>query len=78
MIAGKPIITSNNTPWNNLETQNAGYYLTLTPQVISIAIEDCAALDNTNYTEKVRNIRFYAERAIDREEIKHQYLKLFK
>ena len=77
MIAGKPIITSNNTPWNNLETQNAGYNLTLTPQAISIAIEDCAALDNTNYTEKVRNIRSYAEHAIDREAIKQQHINLF-
>ena len=77
MIAGKPIITSQNTPWNNLEIHNAGYNVALTPQAITTAIEDSAALDNTNYTEKVRNIRFYAERAIDRETIKQQHINLF-
>ncbi len=77
MIAGKPIITSNNTPWNNLETLNAGYNVTLTPKAIAKAIEDSAALDNTNYTEKVRNIRFCAEHAIDRETIKQQHYTLF-
>ena len=77
MIAGKPIITSNNTPWNNLETHDAGYNVTLTPKAVAKAIEDSAALDNTNYTEKVRNIRSYVEHAIDREAIKKQYINLF-
>lgn len=78
MIAGKPIITSKNTPWNNLELHNAGYNVNLTPQDVALAIEDYAALDNTNYTEKVRNIRSYVERAIDRDTIKKQYNTLFK
>lgn len=77
MIAGKPVITSNNTPWNNLETHNAGYNVALTPKAIATAIEDSAALDTTNYTEKVKNIRSYAEHAIDREAIKKQYINLF-
>jgi glycosyltransferase involved in cell wall biosynthesis len=77
MIAGKPIITSNNTPWNNLETHNAGYNVALTPKAIATAIEDSAVLNTTNYTEKVRNIRSYAEHAIDRETIKKQYDSLF-
>jgi len=77
MIAGKPIITSNNTPWNNLETHNAGYNVALTPNAIATAIEESAALDTTNYSEKVWNIRSYAEHAIDRDTIKKQYINLF-
>jgi glycosyltransferase involved in cell wall biosynthesis len=77
MIAGKPIITSENTPWNNLETHNAGYNVALTPKAIAQAIEEIAALDDTNYTEKVRNIRSYAELVIDREAIKQQHTILF-
>ena len=78
MIAGKPIITSQNTPWNNLETHNAGYNVELTPQAIAKAIEDSAHLNNKNYLQKVTSIKTYAENAINREEIKQQYLKLFK
>lgn len=77
MLVGKPIITSHNTPWNDLEIHNAGYNVTLTPKAIATAIEESAALDNTNYTEKVRNIRSYAEHAIDREAIKQQHINLF-
>lgn len=78
MIAGKPIITSKNTPWNNLETHNAGYNVVLTPQAIATAIEDSANLNYKDYLQKVTSVRTYAENAINREEIKHQYLKLFK
>ena len=78
MIAGKPIITSKNTPWNNLETHNAGYNVVLTPQAIAKAIEDSANLNYRDYLQKVTSVRTYAEISINREEIKQQYLKLFK
>ncbi len=77
MIAGKPIITSLNTPWNLLEENNAGFNVDLTPESIALAIEKAAALNQTDYTSMVYAVRQYAERAINRDEIKQQYLELF-
>ncbi len=77
MIAGKPIITSLNTPWNLLEENNAGFNVDLTPESIALAIEKAAALNQTDYTNMVYSVRKYAERAINRDEIKRQHLELF-
>ncbi len=77
MIAGKPIITSHNTPWNLLEESNAGFNVDLSPENIALAIEKAAALNLTKYTNMVYSVRKYAEKAINRDEIKQQYLELF-
>ncbi len=77
MVAAKPIITSNNTPWNFLYENNAGYNVELTKESIANAIANAANLNQNEYNEKVIGVRNYAENAIDREEIKQQYLSLF-
>jgi glycosyltransferase involved in cell wall biosynthesis len=78
MIAGKPIITSHNTPWNLLNENNAGFNVDLRPESIASAIEKGAALNQTDYTNMVYSVRKYAENAINRDEIKRQHLELFK
>ena len=77
MISAKPIITSNNTPWNFLNENNAGYNVELTKESIAIAIINAASLNQNEYNAKVKGVRNYAENAIDREDIKQQYLSLF-
>jgi glycosyltransferase involved in cell wall biosynthesis len=77
MIAAKPIITSYNTPWNFLNENNAGYNVELSPASLATAIENAASLNQNEYNEKVKAVRTYAENAINREEIKKQYLTLF-
>ena len=77
MMAGKPIITSNNTPWNLLDENAAGFNVDLSTESIAYAIEKSAALNQTNYNNMVYSVRQYAERAINRDEIKQQYLELF-
>ena len=77
MVAAKPIITSNNTPWNLLNENIAGYNVELTKESIANAIANAANLNQNEYNEKVKAVRNYAENAIDREAIKKQYLTLF-
>ena len=77
MIAGKPIITSNNTPWNLLNENNAGYNVELTPASLATAIAIAASLNQNDYNEKVLAVSNYAKKAINREEIKKQYLAIF-
>jgi glycosyltransferase involved in cell wall biosynthesis len=76
MIAGKPIITSNNTPWNLLLENQAGWNVSLDPDEICEVIENAAALENDIYAIMAQNIRNYAQNAIDKEKIKKQYLIL--
>ncbi len=77
MVSGKPILTSNYTPWNNLEINKAGINADLTPVSIAAAIEVFAAMSQDEYNTYVSGVRTYAENAIDREAIKQQYLKMF-
>jgi glycosyltransferase involved in cell wall biosynthesis len=74
MIAGKPIITSKNTPWNSLEENQAGWNVSLNPGQISQVIENAAVLENEIYVIMVQKVRNYAQNAIDREKIKKQHL----
>jgi glycosyltransferase involved in cell wall biosynthesis len=77
MIAGKPIITSNNTPWNSLAENQAGWNVSLDPYEICEVIENAAALDNENYVTKVEKVREYALQAINREQIVRENINLF-
>ena len=77
MIAGKPIITSHNTPWNLLSEKSAGFNVDLTSESIANAIDKAASLNQTDYTNMVQSVHQYAEQAINRDEIKQQYLNLF-
>jgi glycosyltransferase involved in cell wall biosynthesis len=78
MVAGKPIITSNNTPWNLLSENNAGYNVNLTANDISNAIEEAAILNQNEYNKMVLSVRKYAENALNVKEIKKHYLDLFR
>jgi glycosyltransferase involved in cell wall biosynthesis len=77
MIAGKPIITSHNTPWNLLEENNAGYNVNLSALDISNAIESAALLNQIDYNQKVKAVAIFARNAVNINEIKNQYLALF-
>jgi glycosyltransferase involved in cell wall biosynthesis len=77
MIAGIPIITSNNTPWNFLKENNAGYNVDLTVFEIAKVIERVSLLNQHDYNEKVISVEIYAKNAINLMKIKEQYLNLF-
>ncbi len=74
LSAGRPVITSNNTPWNHLKETDAG---------INVSHEDTEELANAIHffaemnfdeMERWRKGAFdYAERAVDLEEIREQY-----
>ena len=52
MIAGTPIITSQNTPWRNLEQKNAGWDIELeNKEMFSEIIQKCIDLQDFEYFE---------------------------
>lgn len=78
LISGTPIITSNNTPWNDLDIKHAGYNVELNSEAIATTIEICSNLNHNNYLQKVTGAVQYTKNAIDRDFIINQHNILFK
>jgi glycosyltransferase involved in cell wall biosynthesis len=78
MIAAKPIMTSCHTPWNDLNENLAGWNVQLNTNAIQDAIENAAALQNETYISMTEKVRDYAVKAINREKIVNENIKLFK
>ena len=78
LSAGKPLITSNNTPWNNLKASKAGMNVALenTNEIVD-AIKFFAAMDQEEFDTWSLSANEYAAKAIDINEIKKQYREMF-
>jgi glycosyltransferase involved in cell wall biosynthesis len=78
LSAGRPVITSNNTPWRHLRKFNAGINVYPDHQdELLDAIEDFAEMDQQQMDEWSRQARQYAEAAVNVPQIKEQYHQLF-
>jgi glycosyltransferase involved in cell wall biosynthesis len=78
MTAGKPVITSHHTPWNNLQEKNAGMNVsTENVEEIIVAIEYFASMRSEKFEACSKLTRQYALAAIDVEEIKKKYIQMF-
>ncbi len=77
LAAGCPLITSDRTPWVNLESKQIGWDLPLeNPQKWSEIINFCVNLDNANYRELSANARSFACRWLTNPEIEESTLKV--
>ena len=78
LSAGRPVITSNNTPWNNLENEKAGMNVSLNETgQLAVAIGFFAACNQEQLEAWSAGAKAYAEKAADVDSIRKQYLKLF-
>lgn len=78
LTAGKPVITSQNTPWNGLHEAKAGQNVSVVETGgLTAAIQAFAAMDQQELTEWSEGAKAYAEAAIDLEEIRKQYRAMF-
>ncbi len=78
MTAGKPIITSEYTPWNGLRKEQAGANVQIRDiDSIAAAISFFAAMGEEEYGNWCRNTREYALRSTDTENIRRQYFEMF-
>lgn len=78
LAAGKPVITSHYTPWNNLEEANAGFNIDINNvQTITDAIEKMASLDNEVYAASSSTATQYAAKSIDVASVKKDYDAMF-
>ena len=78
LTAGKPVITSHNTPWKGLETAKAGNNVgTEDENELAAAIQAFAEMDKPALQEWSEGARLYAEGAINLEDIQTQYRRMF-
>lgn len=78
LSAGRPVITSNNTPWVNLKSIKAGINISLEgTKELQQAIGFFAAMGHNELEEWNKGAKSYAEAAIDMESIRGQYEEMF-
>lgn len=78
LAAGKPVITSHYTPWNNLEEANAGFNVDINNvRTITDAIEKMASLDNEAYAASSSATAQFAAKSIDIASVKKDYDAMF-
>lgn len=79
LTAGKPVITSHNTPWKGLEAARAGRNVSTENEAeLASAIRAFASMRQEELEAWSEGARRYAETAIDLEEIRLQYRKMFR
>ncbi len=78
LLQGRPVIISNNTPWRNLATKNAGFDIDLNNTELFIkAIQTLANLNQNEFNLSCNAALAYISQQLNVNLIKDDYLKLF-
>jgi glycosyltransferase involved in cell wall biosynthesis len=77
LSAGKPVITSHFTPWNDLQNNKAGINIDLSTQSIIDSIDYFSAMDQDTYNEWSIASSAYAGKSIDLTSLKNSYREMF-
>jgi glycosyltransferase involved in cell wall biosynthesis len=78
LSAGRPVITSDATPWNNVEAAKAGLNVSTTDsQELVKAIELFAGMNPEQLEEWSKGARAFARNAIDLDAVRRQYELMF-
>ncbi|MEO6949258.1 MAG: glycosyltransferase [Ginsengibacter sp.] len=78
LSAGRPVITSKNTPWNGLDNSYAGKNVGIeNPGELSGAIQFFAGMNQLEFVEWSLASKAYSEEAIDINELRKKYALMF-
>lgn len=78
LLCGCPVVTSDQTPWNDLENSNAGYALDLKDKrKFAEALNNLALLNNEDFRRKSEQAIKYISHKLNIEQSIEQYKKLF-
>jgi len=78
LSAGRPVITSNNTPWNHLKESNAGINVSIENDIeLKDAIDLFASMDGDEMGMWSEGAYNYSERMVDVEKIREGYGRMF-
>ncbi len=77
LLCGKPLITSNATPWNNLLDNKAGINSNTDEQALSNAINFFAEMNMETYEQFAEGAVQYASKKVNKEALYLQYQQMF-
>ena len=78
LSAGRAVITSTNTPWNDLRESKAGMNVSVDYSIeLTEAIEFFVRMDGGTLSEWQQGASGYAEKAVDLEKIREEYDRMF-
>jgi glycosyltransferase involved in cell wall biosynthesis len=77
LSAGKPVITSHNTPWKNLQENKAGFNVSLNVEEIINAIDHFLKMSSEDYIEWSDAAVSFSKKAIDYKQLNVQYSNMF-
>ncbi len=78
LSAGRPVLLSDQTPWQNLNTYKAGWDIPLSkPDDFLFIIKSVANFDQQQFEEYAAGASSYAKKSISMPELKQQYQQLF-
>jgi len=59
---GLPVITTTGTPWKDIKTMRAGWWIDLDLEKLVSALEDASSMSRSDYTKKSHNAKQIAEK----------------
>jgi glycosyltransferase involved in cell wall biosynthesis len=78
LLAGRPVLISDQTPWLGLVTRKVGWDLPLAdPGGFARVVEEAAAWDQEGFDQWARSAWEYARHFIENPELQRQYIQLF-
>ncbi len=78
MLTEVPVITSNNTPWNDINDYMAGYALDLRDKEAYIhALQSVVDIDNEEYKNLIKRVVLYIQSKLHTEKTVCEYEKMF-
>jgi glycosyltransferase involved in cell wall biosynthesis len=78
LCCGRPVLISDQTPWQNLEGQRAGWDVSLNlPDVLSEKIECVAAMNREEWQDWCTGAHRLAQTIFNDESVRQKYLQLF-
>ncbi len=78
LLAGRPVLISDQTPWQKLDQQKAGWVFPINNTgVYTQQIDHAASMDQPTYDQWAKGAWQLAKNYIETSDIKNQYLKLF-
>lgn len=77
LSAGRPVITSHNTPWNNLKENTGGENTDTTVVAIAEAIKLFTKMDNDTYVAYATGAQNYILSKVNQQNIRSQYDAMF-
>ncbi len=78
LLCGCPVIISDQTPWNDLQENQAGYAIPLNkPEAFAEALCAYADMEQESFSQKSKAANIYISKKIDLKSITEQYKTLF-